>query len=163
MDNGFGSDVLMILGLLIVFGAVLFVAWLTTKFLGKKLAGSSKNKTMKVVESLQIGLDRCLYLIKVANRYFLFNASKKSLDLVSEIYIDEESLAAAEASGKNANVFDFKRIFEFYSGLGKKEKKADNAENPTGEAVGEPGTGGGLLRNVRRLRKMTGEEEQYKG
>lgn len=164
MGDGFGSEILTILGMLIVFAAVLFVAWLTTKLLGKKLSGSSKNKTMKVVETLQIGMDRCLYLIKAGNRFFLFNASRKSLELVSEIEIDEDALADPTDTGNKASVFDFKRIFEFYSGLGKKGKSAEPKDdtNILEEAVGKSDTGG-LLKNINKLKKITRGDEQYKG
>lgn len=165
MGGGSGSEILTVLGMLIVFAAVLFVAWLTTKLLGKKLSGSTKNKTMKIVETLQIGMDRCLYLIKVGNKFFLFNASRKSLEMVSEIEIDEEALVNENEPAHNANVFDFKRIFEFYSGLGKKGKPAEGLNDNLSEqeeALGKTEKGG-LIRNIKKLQKMTRDEEQYKG
>ena len=106
------EDIILLLGLLIIFSAVLFIAWLTTRLLGRKMAGASKNKLMSVVETLQVGLDRYLYLIKTGDRFFLFYNTRKGMELVSEIKIDEEALAARdEASGSNG--FNFRRIFDF--------------------------------------------------
>ena len=48
------EDIILLLGLLIIFSAVLFIAWLTTRLLGRKIAGASKNKLMSVVETLQV-------------------------------------------------------------------------------------------------------------
>ena len=159
---GSESDIFAILGMLIIFAAVLFVAWLTTKLLGKKLAGTSKNKNMKIVETLQIGMDRCLYLIRVGNKYFLFHASRKSLEMVSEIVLDSEAIENQEENGKTTNVFDFKRIFESYSGLTKREKISENKEttiksDEADDAVKKPAST--LLSNIGKLQKITRNKE----
>ncbi|NLW01872.1 MAG: flagellar biosynthetic protein FliO [Clostridiaceae bacterium] len=160
------EDIILLLGLLIIFSAVLFIAWLTTRLLGRKMAGASKNKLMSVVETLQVGLDRYLYLIKTGDRFFLFYNTRKGMELVSEIKIDEEALAARdEASGSNG--FNFRRIFDFYSGLSRKGKSQvtkDIEPDRQEEADGQR-QAGGLPESIQKLRKLNHDqnEDQYKG
>ena len=78
---------------------------------------------MKIIETLSLGLDRCLYLILVGNKYFLFLSSKKGLELVSEINTEINTGDLVEQDETTANVFDFKRILDTYSGLSDKKNK----------------------------------------
>jgi flagellar protein FliO/FliZ len=156
------EDFLTVLGLLIVFAAVLFLAWLTTKVLGKRMAGSVKNKNMRIVETLPIGMDRCLYLIRVGKKYFLFHGSRKSLEMVSEIELDDEAIENLENAPENTKVFDFKRIFDSYSGLIR--DKTTNSQDVEAESADEaqkekPGT---ILGNIKKLQRLT-QGKEYKG
>lgn len=151
------GDFLTVVGMLIVFAGVVFLAWVTTKVLGRKMAAGSRNKTMRILETLPLGLDRCLYLIKVGKKTFLFQGSRKSMELVSEIELDEDVLQEQDAD--NSKIFDFKRIFDSYSGLlSKSPKNAETAENGTGEAP----RGEGIQGSIKKLQRIT-QGKEYKG
>lgn len=152
------GDFLELLGLLLAFGAILILCYFTTIFIGKKYSGRSKNKHMKVVETLSLGLDRCLYIILVGNRYFLFLSSKKGLEMVSEIELEERAGEDSAAEDKMADAAGFRRIFETYSGLSKRtdQEQAPGSEEGTGENAGEPGKG--ILAGIRRLKKLNAKE-----
>lgn len=145
-----------ILGLLAVFALVLLLSYFTTRFVGKKFSGRARNRTMKVIETLPLGLDRSLYLILVGKKYFLFFSSKKGLELVSEIEMEELPEGASQEENPSTNVFDFRKIFETYSGLGTKK---------IGEQAGGQGEDGneskakGILGSIRRLQKINGNKE----
>lgn len=143
------------LGLLLVFALVLLLAYYTTRFIGKRFTGRTKNKTMRVIETLPLGLEKSLYLILVGKKYFLFHSSKKGLELVSEIELDEQPEAAQE-SNETANVFDFRRIFETYSGLSQRDKQNQDAHND-GES-NEP-KAAGILGSIKRLKKLNMNKE----
>jgi len=156
------GDFFTILGMLIVFAAVLFLAWLTTKLLGKRMTGSVKNKNMRIGETLPIGMDRCLYLIRVGKKYFLFHGSRKHLEMVSEIELDEEAIENLENAPENSKVFDFKRIFDTYSGLTRdKSSKSENVEAESADEAQteKPGT---ILGNIKKLQKLS-QGKEYKG
>jgi len=161
------EDFFLLLGMLIIFSAVLFIAWLTTRLLGRKMAGASKNRLMSVVETLQVGLDRYLYLIKAGDRFFLFYNTRKGMELVSEIKIDEEALAAREEA-QGGEGFSFRRIFDFYSGLSRKGKSQVTDDTGPDRHAGteeQQRQAGGLPGSIQRLRKLNSdqEEDQYKG
>jgi len=158
------DDFLLLLGMLIIFAAVLFIAWLTAKLLGRKMAGASKNKLMRVVETLPLGMDRCLYLIQAGEHYFLFYATRKSMVPVSEIKLDEGALAARDEAEENNSGFDFRRIFDFYSSLGRKGKR-NKEEADSGwqqEDMGQRQLSG-LSENVQKLRRLSRNEDHYNG
>ncbi len=137
------------LGLLLVFGAILLLCYYTTKFIGRRMSGSISNKNMKIVETLSLGLDRCLYLILVGNKYFLFFSSKKGLELVSEVDTEIKAVDSDETDEKTANVFDFRRIFESYSGLSNK-KSNDSYEGEKSEDPEEKG----IIGSIKRLKRI---------
>ena len=137
------------LGLLLVFGAILLLCYYTTKFIGRRMSGRTSNKNMKIVETLSLGLDRCLYLILVGNKYFLFFSSKKGLELVSEVDAEIKAEDSDETDEKKANVFDFRRIFESYSGLSDK-KSNDSYEGEKAEDPEEKG----IIGSIKRLNRI---------
>lgn len=112
-----------ILGLLIAFVLVLYLSYITTKYIGGKYAGKTRNKNMKVIETLPLGMDRSLYLILVGKKYFLFLASKKSLELVSEIPMDELPEGSSAEENPSEHASDFKKIFENFTGLGSRKNR----------------------------------------
>ncbi|NMA65509.1 MAG: flagellar biosynthetic protein FliO [Clostridiaceae bacterium] len=138
--------------ILLAFAFVLLLCYYTTKLLGKKLSGSIKNKSMKIIETLPMGLDRCLYLIRAGNKHFLFYSSKRELNLVSEIDLDDE---AEETVNNQEPAFSFKSIFRDYSGLSK------NSENDSGTSQkdihSEPARG--IVHSIRRLQKINEENK----
>lgn len=133
------------LGLFFAFGLILLLCYYTTRFIGKKMSGGTKNKNMRIVETLSLGLDRCLYLIIVGKKYFLFFSSKKGLELVSEIDTEIQTEDSVENEATTANVFDFRRIFDTYSGLSDKKNK-DSGEGVEAKEPEETGILGGIKR-----------------
>lgn len=75
---------------IVMFALILAAAYYVTKFLAKKGMVQGKTKTMKVVESMPLGVDKSLHLIKVGTQYFLIGSASKNMFLISEL--DEEKL-----------------------------------------------------------------------
>ncbi|MGI6122590.1 MAG: flagellar biosynthetic protein FliO [Acetivibrionales bacterium] len=138
-----------VLGLLLAFGVILLLSYYTTRLIGKRMSGSAKNKSMKIVETLSLGVDRYLYLILVGNKHFLFYSSKKGLELVSEIDVEMQAENSGEEDEKAANISNFKRIFDTYSGLSNKRVKNSNEGNETKEPEET-----GILRSIKRLKQI---------
>ncbi len=139
------------LGLLLVFGVILLLCYYTTRIIGKKFSGGTKNKNMKIVETLPLGMDKCLYLILVGKKHFLFFSGKKGLEMVTEIEIEEQTEDNLNTDDKTANVSEFKRIFETYSGL---SRRADKKQaSGTEEEPGEP-ENTGIIGSIKRLKKI---------
>ena len=70
-----GAQIVSLLTILIALGSVCFLAFITTKFIGKKSGGIMKSKHMKVIDSLSMGFDKTLYLIQVGKQYVLMCSS----------------------------------------------------------------------------------------
>lgn len=83
---------------LFMFALILGATYYVTKFLARKGMGQNKTKHMKLMESMPLGVDKSLHLVKVGNQYFLLGSASKSMFMVSELEKDklfEEQLSSA--------------------------------------------------------------------
>lgn len=136
---------------LIAFVFVLALCYITTKFVGNKFAGGKKNRILKVVETLSLGLDRTIYLISAGKKYYLFYWSKKGMELISEIETDEQLQNVTSEAAESAGIFEFKNIFDTYSGLSEK-KAVNHGTDQNGKSVSKETAG--ILKNIKRLQKI---------
>ena len=120
---GGGSGIFEILFFLIVFAAILFLAYITTRIVAKKSAIRMKSKYMEAVDRLDIGPDKQLYLIRVGEEHFLFSKSPKSLDVLTKVNIDTSN--PEDGPDRTAGKPDFKSILEKHINFGimKKDTK----------------------------------------
>jgi flagellar protein FliO/FliZ len=146
------------IGMLLIFVVILAMAWLTTRLLGKKVGGN-QSKSMKVVERLSLGVDRSLLIVQVGTKHYLFVSTRSHLEFAAEV---EPSEIPQEAeSGKT---FDFKAIFDRYSGLSSrtepdqlKNRKPDTTPE-SDETEEEPKTdlsAKRVVRNINRMKNLT--------
>lgn len=116
-----GAQVVSLLTILIALGSVCFLAFITTKFIGKKSGGLIKSKHMKVIDSLSMGFDKTLYLIQVGRQYVLMCSSVKGFDFicnVDEAMIDINSINTEPAKkGNFGKYFDFFKVSENNSSI----------------------------------------------
>jgi|SRR3989339_608908 len=114
---------------LIVFGAILFIAYVTTKFIGKKSNKIMKGKYIKIIETLSLGFDKQIYLLKTGNQYVLLSYSGKNIQFLTTISMDE--IPEDLDQDNNTELLNFKEIFEKYlSPLNIiKNKKTKHPEN----------------------------------
>jgi len=91
---------------LIMFSLILAAAYYITKFIARKGLTQSKTKTMKLMESMPLGVDKNLHLVQVGAQYFLIGSASKSMVLISEL--DQEMLFEDALKGAvNINDFDY--------------------------------------------------------
>lgn len=116
-----GAQVVSLLTILIALGSVCFLAFITTKFIGKKSGGLIKSKHMKVIDSLSMGFDKTLYLIQVGRQYVLMCSSVKGFDFicnVDEAMIDINSINTEPTKkGNFGKYFDFFKVSENNSSI----------------------------------------------
>ncbi len=147
-DNG--NTTLYYLGILIVFCGILFLAWLTTKFIGKKVSGERRNKSMRIVETLSLGVDRNLLLVQVGEKFYLLASSRGRTDFMSEVNPGDISKDEVKAS-------DFQNIFSRYSGLG--EKPGNRTSGFPAEKNAEAETPTDIQSGIRRMRHINRHDE----
>lgn len=100
------------LGFLIVFGSVLFLAYVTTKYVGKNVARNMKGRNMEVIETLKLSVDKQLYIVRAGDKYILLSSTGKNIQLLSELNLDEDSIKVQTEQEPGAN--EFKAILEKY-------------------------------------------------
>lgn len=89
---------------LFMFALILAATYFVTKFLARKGMGQSKAKYMKLMESMPLGVDKSLHLVKVGTQYFLLGSASKSMFKISEL---EQDKLFEEQLNNAVNINDF--------------------------------------------------------
>lgn len=112
-----------ILLMLLGFGSIIFLAFITTKYIGTKASKAMTGKHVTIIETVSLGMDKRLQLVKAGEQYLLIATTSKTVELISEIRLNEDAEAEnAETPLGMPNVFDFKSLFEKYAGMYKNKK-----------------------------------------
>ncbi|TYQ13171.1 UNVERIFIED_CONTAM: flagellar protein FliO/FliZ [Acetivibrio alkalicellulosi] len=103
----------------IVFGSILFLAYVTTKYIGNKTNRIMKGKHISVMETVSLGFDSRLHLVKVGNDMILISCSGKNIQLLKTIELDVKQ---EDINTHNSSISSFSHTLNKY--LNKlKEKK----------------------------------------
>jgi len=132
-----GAQFISLLTILIAVGSVMFLAYVMTKFVGKKSSGMMKSKYMKVIDTLSFGFDKTVYLVRVGEQFILMHMSVKGMEFICNI--EPELIKPTIANTPVPEEKSFGKYFDFF----KTDNKA--AFSKTGNDVNE---------NVKRLRDM---------
>ncbi len=132
-----GAQFISLLTILIAVGSVMFLAYVMTKFVGKKSSGMIKSKYMKIVDTLSLGFDKNIYLVQVGEQFVLMHMSVKGLEFICNI--EPELIKPTIANTPNESTKSFGKYFDFF----KTENKLNSSKN--GNEVNE---------NIKRLRDL---------
>lgn len=115
-------------GYILIFGSILFLAYVAARYAGKKALATAKSKHMQLVEQISLGIDKRLLLVRVGSDYFLFLSGRKEFRQVAKVKIDnDQEQGADESVGNPGQGFDFRQVFNSYlSGYYEKRKQARN-------------------------------------
>lgn len=103
MDN-----LLQVIPLLLGFFAVLFIAYLATKFLGPKMSHMGASKHIRIIDRVFLGNDKSICIIQVGKRFFLIGVTNHHIGDISEIA--EADLVPLTVQRDNT----FNSLFESY-------------------------------------------------
>ncbi len=148
--GSFGDTLISFFMFVIVFGSIIFLAYVTTRFIGNKSGRAMKSKHINIIETVSLGLDSRLHLVKVGEEFVLISASGKNIQLLSRVNIDGYS---EEESTKGVNSFAFKEIFEKYIQNFRSKEKIE--ENINTEEYKNGTDDNSFQRNLDKLRYIT--------
>lgn len=100
------------LSVLLAFIVVMLILLLTTKYLAYKSKKMSKGNYMHVVESLSLGVNNRIHLIKVDDEFFLISSSNKNVEFLARV--DVKDFEEQEIKNPIAEVTDFTSILKKY-------------------------------------------------
>jgi len=92
---GVGSTLYGILYFVFMSAIILGAAYFATRFIAGKGFSASNNKNMKVVESISLGIDKTLLLVKVGEQYLLLGSTQKNISLLTTIEQEKLNLTSA--------------------------------------------------------------------
>ena len=119
-------DILGFIGILIVFAAMLFLAYVTTRYIAGKAGSAMKGRYLSIVESLSIGPDKQLHIVKAGGQYILIASAGKSIEYLASLSMEE---VIGEQAAEINNGFDFKIFFDKYLQNFKKSSRAELKTN----------------------------------
>ena len=130
MNGSAAGRVITVLFTIVLFAAILYLAYLTTKFIGKKYSISSgmSGKNLKIIDSLSLAPDKVLMIVKAGGKTVLVGLSRDHMEYIcdvdeNELTIPEESAAAPFSSDL---IGAFKNVLsEKMGNLKQKENKND--------------------------------------
>lgn len=141
-----------LLGYVLIFGSILYLAYIAARMVGKKTSASMQSKHMQVVEQISLGLDKRLLLVRVGSDYFLFLSGKKEFQQVAKVKLDLDKIDQRNEENSNAQpVFDFRRIFEKTIHSNDKQKRQEKSNQDTEKEQQKSDV---LQRNIHKLEQM---------
>lgn len=98
MNGSAAGRVFTVLFTIVLFCGILYLAYLTTKFIGKKYSISSgmSGKNLKVLDTLSLAPDKVLMIIKAGGKTVLVGLSKDHMEYICDV--DESELEMPEES-----------------------------------------------------------------
>ncbi len=151
-------EFIQLLGYVLIFGSILYLAYIAARVVGKKTSASMQSRHMQVIEQISLGLDRRLLLIRVGSEYFVFLCGKKEFKQVARVNLDKEEIQEqAEEKSTDSPVFDFRQIFDKVARSQKdhKERMKKTRENDEADVPKKDV----LQNNIRKLEQM--REKSY--
>lgn len=90
------NSFIQLVGVLLIFCFVLVMTYLVSKWIGGYQKGSMLNKNLRVVESIKIGTNKFICLVKAGEVYLVVAVGKDEVTMLTQL--TEEQLSEAFAS-----------------------------------------------------------------
>ncbi len=129
------DDILLLIIYLLVIGVLFYFVYLTTKIVGSKASKSMRGKHIHVIETISLGMDKRIHLIKAGKEYILVASSGKELKYLTTIELEQPDLVEVNAK-EEENPLGFNLILNKYITMFReKNKKTQNVD--TNEVIGD--------------------------
>ena len=130
MNESAAGRVITVLFTIVLFAAILYLAYLTTKFIGKKYSISSgmSGKNLKIIDSLSLAPDKVLMIVKAGGKTVLVGLSRDHMEYICDVDENELTIPEEGASAPFSQdlIGAFKNVLsEKMTSLKQKENKND--------------------------------------
>ncbi len=154
--GGIGEMLISFFVFVIVFGSILFLAYVTSRFIANKSGRAVKGRNINIIETVSLGLDSKLHLVKVGEEFVLISVSGKNVQLLTKVNLDGYTETDLSSVG---NPFDFKDIFEKYIQSFKGRQNGKGDIKPQEDKNGSDDNS--FRRNLVKLRTLTSNIGKY--
>lgn len=103
--SGLGT-VAYVISLLLLFVVVIFLAYVTSRFLAVRMGGLGTSAGAAIHMTLPLGPNRNIHLVEMAGRFFVVGATEHSIQLLFEIDSPEQIAGILDSSRKNRPSFE---------------------------------------------------------
>lgn len=105
-------DLIKYISVIMAFIVVMGMLLLTTKYLSYKSKKLMKGNYMQIIESLSLGVNNRLHLVKVDKEFFIIAATNKNVEFLSKVNISD--YVEEEVKNPISEVIDFKSVLKKY-------------------------------------------------
>lgn len=142
----------------IILVPILFLAYITTRLVAGKSARAMKGRHIDIVETVNLGVDKKLHLIKVGGKYILISSGGKNVEFLSEIPAEDVEDLQSGVIQTQTTAFDFKKLFDKYIQFNKEKRTepvtSDDQSNGDGLEKGSS-----IRNNLNRLKAINSSME----
>ncbi|MDF2545851.1 MAG: hypothetical protein K0R93_749 [Anaerosolibacter sp.] len=93
--------------LIIMFMLIVAAAYLTSRYIAKKGAVMVGNRNLKIIERMNLGMDKALYIVSVGDCFYLIAVGKHTFQLIDKLGKQQVQVFQNEmATGVSSKVFD---------------------------------------------------------
>lgn len=127
-----------IISSVLLFGLVVFLAWLTTRLLGQQWgAGPRRGRTLNVREQVPVGKDRSIALVEVGDRLYVVGSTGQGITLL-DIITDPAVIAQVRAANPPVQPLTVSGLLRPFPGLLPKGMGAPAQEQTDAESTAAP-------------------------
>lgn len=87
--SGSLESLLQLIGTLVIFAFVIGITYLTTRWMGGIQKGRSKNKNLRVVETIGIGNNKLISIVEAGTVYLVVSVGKDEVNLLAQLTRDQ--------------------------------------------------------------------------
>lgn len=89
--------------IIIIFGLVLFLTYVTTRYVGNIKRIQSRNKNFEVIETYSIATNKYLQIVRAADKYIVIGVGKDEITKIAEL--DEDSIIISSQENGQSDAF----------------------------------------------------------
>ena len=94
-----GSSIFQFVQVSIIFGVVIVICILVTRFIGNYQKGVTMNTGMQVIQTARIANNKYLQVVKIGERYVVLGISKDNITMLMELSKEEADSLAPKKNG----------------------------------------------------------------
>lgn len=152
------EDVLTVILYLMGFCTLLFLTYVTTRYIGGKQSRAMKGKNINILETVPLGMDKRIHLIKAGKQYVLIASTSKTIEFLTIVDLEDSASEQEMITKEEGSLFDFKSIFEKYAST-YRTKKVTGSINKKAETPQNIGEGSDFRFNLSRLKAIVQKNE----
>ncbi len=143
---------------IVVFALIIAIMIFFTKYLGYKTKKMQKGNYMTIIETLSLGVNNRLILVKVEDEFLILSVNNKSSEFITKVNIKDYK--EQEEVNPFSDIIDFKSILAkniIKSGSNKKHSTSEKMDTTTNENTQEQNTGtdkNTFKNNLDKLKKL---------
>lgn len=109
-----GSTIYGVLYFIFMSAVILGAAYCVTKYLARKGLGQANNKNLKIVETVHLGVDKSLLLVKVGEQYLLLGSTQRNINFLTAV---DQGKLTVNSTGEVYNNMDGESIESYMDKL----------------------------------------------